>query len=814
MTLFETLQKATSEEDVKAAYIKALGLKNVQRNLIDIQTKEIWFEAKAGSKRSVYFMFTQLLNYVWVALRDGEAIPPFLCVVDSVKAALMKTEVALPLLKDKSVQIKWGKSASDVTQEALDVVSQFIGTHFVTFRIETQEREFIDTVKAAIRSGEIVRTQITPDNLKQVFDRWVDMIGREITDVAEDEYALLFFADVMSDGTVSTHENLSAELIHKNGRPAFLLEGRVCNLGSLDGYHRFWAIYDRPPKEEYRNYLLERRDSLIPYDERAFKGAFYTPLHIVDKAYDLLNATLGANWQRDYVVWDMCCGVGNLETKHANPRNLFMSTLDQPDIDVMAAAKTCRAATRFQYDYLNDDIADDGSIDYSLTNKIPQNLRDAIAAAKEGKKKFLVLINPPYAEVGSSQNIALPNDKSNKAKTGVNRTRWAAFGMEKFGKASNELFMQFVTRIEKEIPEATLAMFSKLKYINAQTLEQFRANWPAKYISGFVVHSKAFDGLKGDFPIGFLVWKTGLAAKNAENAKFPDSISCEVLDRKGNAIGEKTFYNIPNKRLLTNWIKRIKPNDSNCIPIKNAITPATATRDLRGTKWADGAIGFFWCKSNDMQQAGQQTAIFSSGFGDGHGFYVTEENLWQIAVNFSVRRLIAHTWINDRDQFLIPEGELSEEFKLDCLVWTLFNGSNLTASADGLEWNGKTWSIVNHFIPFTEEEVDAPDRFESDFMVRYLAGKELSPEASAVRAAGLEIWREYFKRLPSFDYSIRERFKLNRADVGWYQIRQSLKAYGESSEGRPTDFTAFESAYAALTAKLRPQVFEYGFLKT
>ena len=179
-----------------------------------------------------------------------------------------------------------------------------------------------------------------------------------------------------------------------------------------------------------------------------------------------------------------------------------------------------------------------------------------------------------------------------------------------------------------------------------------------------------------------------------------------------------------------------------------------------------------------------------------------------------MEKVVSPTWLNDRDQFLIPEGELSEEFKLDCLAWMLFNGSNLTASANGLEWNGKTWSIVNHFIPFTEEEVDAPDRFESDFMVRYLAGKELSPEASAVRAAGLEIWREYFKRLPSFDYSIRERFKLNRPDVGWYQIRQSLKAYGESSEGRPIDFSAFDSAYAALTAKLRPQVFEYGFLKT
>ena len=35
----------------------------------------------------------------------------------------------------------------------------------------------------------------------------------------------------------------------------------------------------------------------------------------------------------------------------------------------------------------------------------------------------------------------------------------------------------------------------------------------------------------------------------------------------------------------------------------------------------------------------------------------------------------------------------------DCLVWMLFNGSNLTASANDLEWNGKKWSIVNHFIP-------------------------------------------------------------------------------------------------------------------
>jgi hypothetical protein len=57
----------------------------------------------------------------------------------------------------------------------------------------------------------------------------------------------------------------------------FMLNGNMYELGNKEGYRQFWAIYHRPPKEEYSNYLLERRDSLIAIDERSFKGAFYTP---------------------------------------------------------------------------------------------------------------------------------------------------------------------------------------------------------------------------------------------------------------------------------------------------------------------------------------------------------------------------------------------------------------------------------------------------------------------------------------------------------------------------------------------------------
>ncbi len=794
MSLYQKLQKVSSEEDVKDIYIKALGLKEVQKNLIDIQTKEIWFEAKDNSKISSYAMFTQLMHYVQDALNKGQYVPPFLCVIDTQKAAIMKSSDVIPFLEKKT--IKWGTSASKYTPEALDAISAHIGTHFVSFKIETHEEEFINTVKNAIKKGDIIRTPITPDNLKQVFDKWVVMIGNEIEGVKDEEYALLFFADIMHDGTISTHDNLPAELMHKDGSPVFFLNGKVYKLGNKEGYRQFWAIYHKPPKAEYRNYLLERRDSLIPIDERSFKGAYYTPLNVVDKAYDKLAETLGDNWQKNYIVWDMCCGVGNLEVKHSNPRNIYMSTLDNADVDVMKATKTCVAATRFQYDYLNDDIDDFGNIDYSLTEKVPQGLRQAIS---EGKK-ILILINPPYAEAANSQG--------NEGKTNVATTNIASL-MSEYGYASRELFIQFLVRISREIPTATIAMFSTLKYVNAPNFEKFRTLWSAKYLGGFVVHSKAFDGLKGNFPIGFLIWQTNHQGKKINI----DEISVEVIDKNAKPIGEKGFYNIQSNNFLSEWLPRLKKNDLDVIPLINTITPTTKTEHVRNTKWSNDTIAHFFCNGNDLQNSGTMTAIFSSVHSIGHagGYFVTKENLWQAAIVFSVRRLVKPTWLNDRDQFLIPTEPLTDEFKNDCLLWMLFNGSNLTASANDLEWNDKKWNIVNHFIPFTEEEVGANDRFESDFMVQYLKDKKLSKEAKAVLAEGKKLWQAYFQNTDV--RAVREELKLNRPDVGWYQVRNALKKRNESGDFVPVSFKPFEEVYKALSEKLQPMVYELGFLR-
>ncbi|MFT4242026.1 MAG: hypothetical protein QM569_07065 [Acidovorax sp.] len=798
MKLTEELARATTEEDVKDAYIRALGLQKYSKGLVDIRTEEIWVEAKHVPTPPV-IMFAQLLFYVRDARKKGEHVPPFLAVIDTEKAAVMETAKALPILADKSIQ--WPKSGSAVKPATAMQVAPYIETHFVVYKMESHAKEFIHAVKNAIKAGKLVRTPITPDNLRQVFDKWVAMIGCEIEGVGEVDYALLFFADVMHDGNKAAIANLPARLLHDGDRPLFLLGGKTYELSSDRGYRSFWAIYHRPPDAEYRAYLLERRDSLLPLDERSFKGAFYTPLHIVDKAYDLLAQTLGKNWQQKYIVWDMCCGVGNLEVKHSNHRNIFMSTLDKADIDVMRASHTCAAATKFQYDYLNDDINDFGQIDYALTHKMPPELQQAIAdakARKKGAKKILVLMNPPYGEAMNVDNTTASSGKNAESKKGIAATRVGA-SMEGLGYAARELFVQFLVRIQREMPGATIAMFSKLKYVNAPNFAAFREQWTAKYLGGFVVHSRAFDGLKGDFPIGFLVWDT---AKHAP----VESITAKVLDKDGYALGEKTFFREEGQAPLSEWIVRPRSNQQDALPLKNAITPATSTKDLRGAKWADGAVGSMIVFGNDLQHAAQGTALLSSGYGNAGAFFVTQDNLWQAAIVFSVRRLIRPTWLNDRDQFLQPNEALSDEFKSDCLVWMLFNSSNLSAGANGLEWNAKKWPLVNHFIPFTEREVGAPGRFESDFMARYIAKLRLSPQAKQVMDEGRKLWRQFHAM--QFEKKIRDEYKLNRPDAGWYQIRQAFKASGDA-----VDFEPFATAYDALSQKLRPLVYQYGFLR-
>lgn len=803
MSLYENLKKTRTEEDVKDCYIKALKLKAYSKNLIDIQTEQIWFEAKE-KKTSPIKMFAQLLCYVQEAYEKGEQLPPFLCVIDREQAALMETKNALGAINDK--QLDWPKkkalSASAVSPKFVKEISGYIGTHYVLYELKTNEAEFLASVQTAIKKNKIVRIQITPNNLRQVFDKWCDAIGIEIEGVPRDDYALLFFADIMNDGRKSVQADLPARLSYDGDDPVFSLRGRTFYLNSTSGYKRFWSIYHRPPAEEHRNELLERRDALLPIDARDFKGAFYTPLQVVDKAYEYLEKILGKTWQKNYVVWDMCCGVGNLEVKHSTYRNIFMSTLDSADIDIIKSTKICVGATVFQYDYLNDDIAEDGSINYNMTKKMPPALIEAITSKdKEKKKKLLVLINPPYAEATNFDNIAngYRGDQAQNKSGVASLSKVRQTMMDGLGKAANEISCQFLVRLAKEVPDATVAMFCTLKYVSAENFKEFRENWKNKYLGGFLCPSWLFEGLSGEFPISFLVWKTGA------KIEFPEEILVDALDENLELVQKKKFYSPKKNELLNKWFQRARTDKKHfVVPLKNAVSVSTSKVYLQ--TWSKGAVAYFHCNSNDMQHAEQMTSLYSSVFGSAHGLYVNKENFEKVAMTFVARRIERPTWLNDRDQFYQPTCEVSQDFIADCVVWMVFNRCNKTASADDLEWEGKKWKLTNHFIPFTEEEVGASEKFESYFLSDWIREHELSAEAQKVLDQGRELWSLFFSDM--CEKKLRDEYHVTNSSVGWFQIRRIL----EERYGNDT-FDSFNIAYSELTTKLHSQVYEFGFLR-
>jgi len=537
---------------------------------------------------------------------------------------------------------------------------------------------------------------------------------------------------------------------------------------------------------------VNRRDLLVPQDVRERKGSYFTPQPWVALSQQYLAQTLGEDWQDEYTVWDCAAGTGNLLAGLTNKYNVWASTLDQADVEVMH--DRIKNGTNlldnhvFKFDFLNDDFS-----------KLPQPLQEIIRD-EEKRKKLVVYINPPYAEAGNTkQRTGSGENKDNVSNLTAIHKQYAS---EISDYAKRELFIQFFARIYIQLPGCILAEFSTLKILQAPYFSEFRKFFRPELRSLFVVPADTFDNVKGKFPIGFFIWDTG------QKAAFKE-IKAAVYSHEYEPVGEKTFvaYDETDKN-LNDWLRPTWKGQTN-------------------------GIGFLTCNSNDFQNStgvfiatmkGNETSTYYKPIGGG--------NLLQSAIYLAVRHCIEATWLNDRDQFLYPaeSWKTDREFQADCLAFTLFHGQNRISSADG----------PNHWIPFTETQVGAVEKFASNFMSRYLAGKVasggaapaagrlslfgaeeatvpyggsgpvvFSAVAQAVYDAGLGLWR-YYHAQPGANpnaalYDIRAHFQ-GRNAAGKMQTKSPDAGYTEL-------IAALRAALKTLALALQPKVYQHGFLK-
>lgn len=490
----------------------------------------LWGEAKRGDFDDLDKAFTQLLLTIGKHRLYTHHTPPYLCAFNAFKMefiAFDDTITSFFYKSDIDFSITPSNHNTEGFKHALDMFKAMCKSHKSVFDFKTQSQECKEFIKNHLNSSHLLsKIQIDKNNFFTIYQKWLEAVKPTIDinwEVAKTKGILdadYYLADLLSDGDKTIIEKLQTILSSNY----YKLKRGVNELGKMDfmevgftdsqqAHQEFWRIYERPPKLEFQASILERRDLLVPSDVRERKGAFFTPKIWVEKSQEYLAKALGQDYQEDYIIWDCAGGTGNLLRGLLNKANLYLSTLDHNDVAIvkdLAAKNHLKLLENhvFQFDFLNDDFKSD---------KVPKSLQE-ILKDKEKRKKLIIYINPPYAEAGNKSKMSGTDE--HKAKVARDNLICEKYKNE-LGKANNEVFAQFFMRIYKELNGVILASFSKLKNLQGSNFKKFREVFKAEFLEGFMVPADSFDNVKGQFPIGFLVWDTATPPlKTNQRAQF------------------------------------------------------------------------------------------------------------------------------------------------------------------------------------------------------------------------------------------------------------------------------------------------------
>ena len=761
------------------------------------RTPLLWAEAKTGNF-DIPTMFVQLILTIGKARTFDKTLPPaFLGAFDFKKIAFV------PYISVQDIfylnDFNWNVTPSNHDTKEFKLIKERVETNLkqnsYVYDYEKDEKELKHFVANNIaKATETSKIKIDKNNFIPIYLRWLEIV-KPIIDVGwedlkkanildSDFYLADLFVDdrdtskIEDDASIRDNlfvifQNQGYKIAKENIKQMF---DATINIKNKETYQQFWKRYKRPPIKEFQNYIIERRDLLVPQDIRERKGAFFTPRQWVELSQKYLCDLLGENWQEEYFIWDCAAGTGNLLAGLTNKYNIWASTLDQADVKVMHDRINHGANLLenhvFQFDFLNDDFS-----------KLPQGLQDIINDEQK-RKKLIIYINPPYAEVSS---------KAEKGKVGVNQTKTHTKYGSILGTAGRELFAQFLIRIYTELNGVTLAEFSTLKILQGSAFLSLKEHFQAKLEKIFLAPADTFDNVKGQFPIGFKIW-------NTNKKEVFENVIADIYDKNANFIGTKGIYSLNKNQYINKFISIYKATKENNIGFMDGIN---------GNDFQHNNIVYVLNTKEQLPNP--------------RGIWVNKDNLIPVSIYFSVRKAIEANWLNDRDQFLNPNNnwKSDKEFQNDCLTFTLFSN------------NIQTKFGVNHWIPFTENEVNAKEKFESNFMTDFIKGKikleqknegqlfsgetiqndnkplVFSEEATEVFNAGRELWKYYHQQkdinVNAALYDIKLHFQ-GRNDKG----RMNAK----STDDKYTELIGdLRQKLNLLADKIAPKVYEYEFLK-
>lgn len=732
----------------------------------------------------------QVLYYLKKFEQNGRILPNILFVADKNECFVLHSNPLLKYLDFEGVDWTVAPSMAQYNANLVLAISEDKDINPFVFDVNESLKfsEIADKIKS-IAVGTIRRVRITEHNVDKVFELFEKKIILE-KKYSPNDMVALFFNVVTGYEDVYLHPTKNSILVY-NGKNLRVDAGK---------FKAFCSHFSTScsPKEKAR--LAAISDRLIEDTKRHRQGAFFTPTNFVDFSHQLISHQLGENWQDEWIVVDPACGTKNL-TRDYKFKELYCSTLEQSELDISKNYNSESSA--YQFDFLNDDLKR-----ISEGGKVPDKLVDAF----EQKKKILFLMNPPYSAMGGLH-------RDGKVNKGIEQTKIynEMCNLRIKGAASSNLYTQFLFRLTQiktkySLSECVIAVFCPPSFVTGQKYKDFRkffySNFEYKY--GMQFDSAHFTDVSFG-AILFSIWRNGKT--------IDEDLSTDIVDADNSGdlrvIDKKTLANSIGRNPLNRWFRE---KDQDQIEAPNLKTGISIVQE--NVKSCKNAIGYMFATGNNVFQAPQRTVLYTSASGYGHGTNIFDSNFEKCMTSFAARLVCDKDAYNQFDEFIAPNTYDThwQEFVNDSIVYALFNGKSHQSSLRKVSYHNKLWDIPNHFFWCdpkiiatsanacnNDETYNDASTMPESFVCRKLKSLKLSLEAQEVLDKANELLEKSMKYRKVFNDEHPE-YQILNADQGWYCIKAMLKEY------MPNELKSFREIYKKLADKMKPMVYELGFL--
>ena len=810
---FTTLAHATDERAVQAAYETGLliflpkgttfdypckcdGYLDVDmflRLLLEYKLNERLEEAPQRAK-----VLVQIIFYLKRFEEAGIELPSVLFVGDRDECFLLHSNQVLDYL---DYDADWTLPPSDAWRKHPSLVADLAAKHAQdVFVYHVNERQF-DLREVLDRAHELAQdivrhVRATPANVTRIFDYFCEKVLRE-PDLSPNDCVGCFFSSILNEDDTYPHPKRPGILVWRGGQREIHIDRA--------GWDAYFAHYDNHYTPRERAAFTAIYDRLLEDVKRRRNGEFYTPTAFVNHAHLLIGNSLGPDWRDRYVVWDCAWGTGNL-TRDFRFARLYASTNEPAELHLGQAYNP--EGVKFLFDFLNDPIDD-------LFSKLPP----ALVADLEADKPLLFFINPPYSSA-NSMKWGEGTKKKDCAMTAVN----AEMNAERVGPCAQNLLAQFIYRIIQikrkfNLTHCALALFCNPIYLSGSQYRGLRELLLQHfhYDRGILFNAGYFSDVSEDWGIDFTVWSPGPSEACRD---FPHTL-IELSEGRLIPVGRKNIYNMDGETTGSDWCKeplgKVKAVDA------PQLSSALKWKQKGRGKLVPGALGYYYNVSNNVYQNAKCVFLLSSTSTAANGISVLPANFLRVTANFTARKLIAQDWTNAKDEYCVPDVSHPDYpgFEADSVIFALFHASSQQSSLGHVDYKGREWDIPNQWFWLTRAEAEEPvdaagltetwQRLRTD-TERYVAERlpewepRMSPEAREVLRLARRVAKASYAHRAEMD-TLRPDLQLLRWDAGWHQLKPLAQAW------LPADFAAFQAAFRALAARLRPLVHALSFLR-